>query len=304
MDWAFYGRARTELDAGRPAECLALLATAPRPLAGPLANLQALSLLMRGQAREAEAILLAVLDREGEEYWTLRHLAQARQDFGDWAGVAAAFRRSHAAIGWPESAARGYAMTHDYFSHNIPDWTDWFARHVPAAPIAALEIGSWQGASACWLLDRIVGPRGGRLTCIDTFRGSSEHAAWLGAVSGQAGMTIEGLFDANVARTGRLDQLRKRVGASADVLPGLHGERFDFIYVDGAHEACFVIQDAVLCWGLLAPGGGLLFDDVPFAFADRPEQDTARAIDFFLSVFHAELTVLERGRQLLLRRHG
>ena len=79
------------------------------------------------------------------------------------AGVAEAFRRSYAAIGWPESRARGYAMTHDYFSHNIP---------------------------------------------------------------------------------------------------------------------------------------------VPFTFAGRPAQDTARAIDFFLSAFTDDLVVLERGRQLLLRRHA
>lgn len=306
MDWDAYRQVKILVDAGRPRDALALLEPlrARGDLPGPMVGLEALCLLMHGRAAQAADALQAVIARGEADYWTWRHLAQARQDLGDWKGVAAAFRHSHAVIGWPESLQRGYAMTHDYFSHNIPDWTGWFAEHIPAAPIAMLEIGSWQGASACWLLDRIVGPRGGRLTCVDTFEGSSEHAAWLADVTGRAGATIEALFDANVALTGRAAQLRKLVGASQETLPGLHGERFDAIYVDGAHEAKFVIQDAVLSWGLLAPGGCLLFDDVPFTFPQRPQQDTARAIDFFLSVFDEDLTVLERGRQLLLRRHG
>ncbi len=304
MDWDLYAAARSLLDAGGPTEALALLRAARRtgPLAGPLGTLEARCLLMGARPAEAAAALRAVIAGGDADYWTFRHLAEAERECGDWPAVAAAHRRSHAAIGWPESLAAGYVMTHDYFSHNIPDWTRWFAAHVPAAPIAALEIGSWQGASACWLLDRIVGPRGGRLTCIDTFEGSSEHQGWLAAVTGATGQTIEALFDANTARTGRATQLRKLVGASADLLPGLRGERFDFIYVDGAHEAKQVIQDAVLCWALLPPGGCLLFDDLPFTFPQQPEQDTARAVDFFLSVFAADLTVLERGRQLLLRR--
>jgi len=41
----------------------------------------------------------------------------------------------------------------------------------------------------------------------------------------------------------------------------LMNEHFDFIYIDGAHEAKFVIQDAVLALPLLKPGGYILFDD-------------------------------------------
>jgi len=38
------------------------------------------------------------------------------------------------------------------------------------------------------------------------------------------------------------------------------------IYVDGAHEASIVIQDAVNSHRLIAPGGFLLFDDLNFKF--------------------------------------
>jgi predicted O-methyltransferase YrrM len=225
-----------------------------------------------------------------------------RREQRDWPGSFAATRRAHALAGWTESEAHGYVVSHDYFSSNIANWQGWFRDHIRAAPIACLEIGSWQGGSSCWLLDKVVGPRGGRLTCIDLFEGSSEHAGFLAAVTAELGGGLETLFDQNIARSGHAEAVRKLVGLSQGVLPRLHGERFDFIYIDGAHEAKFVIQDAVLCWQLLPVGGHMLFDDVPFTFPGRPAQDTARAINFFLSVFEDEIEVIANERQLLLRR--
>ncbi len=304
MDWSYYESVRALLDARQESTALESLAAHrlhDGHLAPPLAVLQAQALTTLGRHRGALDTLLEVVARGEADFWTWYNVAEARRHLADWPGVFVASREAHALAGWPESGAHGYRFTHDYFSANLWNWQDWFARHVTAAPLRALEIGSWQGGSACWLLDRVIGPRGGSLTCIDPFEGSSEHAGFLPAVLGEVGATLEGLFDDNIARTGRAGQVRKLVGYSQDLLPSLTGERFDFIYIDGAHEAKFVIQDALLCWRLLGPGGHLLFDDVPFTFADRPEQDTARAIDFFLSVFADEVEVLVRERQLLLR---
>src|SRR5262249_41378866 len=68
----------------------------------------------------------------------------------------------------------------------------------------------------------------------------------------------------------------------------------------GLNEAKYVIQDALLCWRVLRPGGFLLVDDLGFHFPNNPEQDTAKAIDAFLAWFADELSVIERGRQLLV----
>jgi len=124
-------------------------------------------------------------------------------------------------------------------------------------PIYCLEVGSWQGASATWLLDKVVSARGGLLSCIDTFAGSSEHEALLGSL----GSSLEAIFDSNIAKTGYRAMCRKLVGSSQERLRPLPPEAFDFIYIDGAHEAKFVIQDAVLALPLLKPGGYILFDD-------------------------------------------
>ena len=254
-----------------------------------------------GDHAEAARVLERAAARGTRDHWVYHGLAREYLALGEAAKYAATLRDLHTALGWPESARHGYTFTHDYFSANIPAWTRWFAERITAAPIVCLEIGSWQGGSATWLLDRVVGPRGGWLTCIDTFQGSSEHAAWLGGI----GTTLEDLFDRNIARTGHAGQCRKLVGRSQDVLRRLHNEEYDFIYIDGAHEAKYVIQDALLCWPLLREGGYLLFDDAHFTFHDRPAQNTQTAIAAFRTWFADEIEVLspDEDRQILLRKH-
>ncbi len=306
MDWAAHSDLRELLDTRQAAAALRRLTAMRRGgdglLPGPLATLEAEALLALGDAARSAAALQESIEAGRDDFWTWYNLAIVRREQRDWPGSFAATRRAHALAGWTESEAHGYVVSHDYFSSNIANWQGWFRDHIRAAPIACLEIGSWQGGSSCWLLDKVVGPRGGRLTCIDLFEGSSEHAGFLAAVTAELGGGLETLFDQNIARSGHAEAVRKLVGLSQGVLPRLHGERFDFIYIDGAHEAKFVIQDAVLCWQLLPVGGHMLFDDVPFTFPGRPAQDTARAINFFLSVFEDEIEVIANERQLLLRR--
>lgn len=308
MDWAFFESTRGLVHSGQLQAALDRLEQwrlEHGSLPTPLAVMQGEVLIGMGQPRAANDALLDVVARGDADFWTFYNLADARRHLGDWRGVFDASRRAHAIAGWPESLTHGYRFTHDYFSANLPVWQGWFQQHIREAPLRALEIGSWQGGSACWLLDSVIGPRGGSLTCIDPFSGSSEHSGFLPGLLLQLGTSLEGLFDDNILKTGRREKVDKRVGYSQDLLPGLHDSgKFDFIYIDGAHEAKFVIQDAILCWQLLSPEGYLAFDDLPFTFADRPEQNTVRAIDFFLSVFADDLEVLDRSRQLLLRRRS
>lgn len=267
----------------------------------PLDSMEAECLAALGRHQDAVAVLEAAAQQDRSNNWLFYNLAIQYRLLGDPEKSQHAMRRSHACLGWDESQTNGYVFTHDYFSANIADWQVWFDKHITAVPIDCLEIGSWQGGSATWLLDKVVGPRGGTLTCIDTFEGSSEHASWIGGL----GATLEQLFDANIARTGRAARCRKLVGYSQDVLRTLTGPAYDFMYIDGAHEAKFVIQDAVLCWPLLRDGGFMLFDDAHFTFGDRPLQNTQTAIAAFLRWFGDDLTILtppEARQQLVQKR--
>jgi predicted O-methyltransferase YrrM len=237
-------------------------------------------------------------DNYPNNFWVYHRIARMYQKAGRNDDCINAFRKAHCLIGWEESERNGYSFLQDYFSSNIPVWSKWFAETITVAPIDVLEIGSWQGGSATWLLDKIISRRGGRLTCIDTFEGSSEHASWIGGI----GDRIEDIFDRNIAASGHSAQCRKIIGFSQAVLRRLHEERFDFIYIDGAHEARYVIEDAVLAFGLLKDGGYICFDDYDFSFAHKPRQNTRRAIDIFLDLYDDEISYVEKTRQVLLRK--
>ena len=269
-------------------------ARTPPQIGGEIAGFEAECHRRQGDGGKALAILEAALRLHPRSYWLHHNIASVYREAGRKAECAQEYRRAHVEVGWTESEANRYIFLHDYFSPVIPCWTKWFGEIIVAEPIAALEIGSWQGGSATWLLDKIVAPRGGRLTCIDTFEGSSEHASWIGGI----GDRIGDLFDANIAASGHAALCRKLVGRSQEVLRTLHLERFDFIYIDGAHEARYVIEDAVLAFGLLKDGGYICFDDYDFQFAANPGQNTARAIDMFLDLYQAEISFVEKGRQV------
>lgn len=300
-EWEIFAQARALHDSGDCDGALTLISEA-RPelerIRGHVACLQASCHERKGNRPLALRLLENEIAAGTTNFWVYYQIGGLYEATGRQDAAMAAFRQAHGLQGWPESAAHGYVLSHDYFSPNIPVWKQWFADTITATPIACLEIGSWQGISSAWLLDRVVAPRGGSLTCIDTFEGSSEHQSWLHTLD----MSVEEFFDHNIAATGHADLCRKRKGRSQSVMLQMMNEHFDFIYIDGAHEARYVIQDALLCWRVLRPGGYLLFDDLDFRFPEHPEQDTAKAIDAFLAWFSDELSVVERGRQLLVRK--
>jgi len=252
----------------------------------------------KGESRKALEILEQADQRRTDNFWVYYQLGALYRNLGMRDASFQAYRKGHTILGWHESEQNGYTFTHDFFSPNISTWTKWFDELITVTPIRCLEIGSWQGGSATWLLDKIVSRRRGLLTCVDTFEGSSEHAPWIREI----GDTIESIFDRNIRLGGHSAMCRKIIGKSQDVLPAMWGEKFDFIYIDGAHEARFVIQDAVLSWGLLSTGGFLLFDDVDYEFRDHPEQNTIHAIECFTRLLANEIEIVFTGRQMLIRK--
>jgi predicted O-methyltransferase YrrM len=161
--------------------------------------------------------------------------------------------------------------------------TDWFSTSIDGIQrtlrdyhrvSSILEIGSWEGRSACWFLDAFPGAR---ITCVDTFKGSTEHA----------GLDIDGVktrFLKNTAVFG--DRVTVREGESSKMLYGLEPESFDVIYVDASHTEQDTLIDLVLAFGLLKKGGILLIDDYAQPESARLSFPGVRAaVDKFALVF-------------------
>ena len=64
-------------------------------------------------------------------------------------------------------------FTQDWFSHNIPNFE--FCMSALETKQDFLEIGCFEGRASVWMLQNGLDPDG-KLTCIDTFQGSEEHA--------------------------------------------------------------------------------------------------------------------------------
>jgi predicted O-methyltransferase YrrM len=175
---------------------------------------------------------------------------------------------------------------HDWFTVHIPAW-DGALAELEGHKARLLELGSFEGLSACFLLWRLPDAH---LTCVDSFDGflSSEK--------------LEGRFERNVAMVDAA-RVRKLRGRTRDVLPRLinEGARFDFIYIDASHNALEVLADAALAWQLLDTGGLVAFDDYGLDRGDPMLTPTA-AIDAFLSVVASEAEQVPGGRQLFVRK--
>lgn len=184
----------------------------------------------------------------------------------------------------------------DYFTPNIPSWARWLEPYRSQERVVALEIGSFQGLSAVFLLDHLFATAGGELLCIDPF-----------ATRKPTEPPFEAVFDANVGavEAGR-GIVRKRKGLSHDVLLQLrdegYGGKVDVAYVDGSHTAIDTLADAALTWPLVRSGGLMIFDDYTWHLEDARLERPQAAIDAFVSVVRDDVEWVERGRQLALRK--
>lgn len=117
-------------------------------------------------------------------------------------------------------------------------------------PVEILEIGTFEGRTAFWLLDNIPNAK---VTVIDPDVGSNFRHNF-----------TEWTKDNDTSR------FNWKCGYSYPCMLAefAEGKQYDFIYIDGDHNSCGVLEDAVLAWRLLKIGGILLFDDYMMEITD------------------------------------
>jgi SAM-dependent methyltransferase len=193
-------------------------------------------------------------------------------------------------------------VAHGRFSHlwalGHAGWWEPICQVLYGRETRALEVGSFEGLSAVYLLWRLPEAE---VTCVDTFEGSLEHE---GTDTVPAG--LERVFDQNVALVDAA-RVRKLVGRSSVVLPQLaaENERFDLVYLDGSHFGLDVLVDAAVSWQLLKNGGFLIFDDYLWAeLGDDPLLRPRPAIDAFLAFVEGKYELLFAHEQVAVRKHA
>ncbi|MCB0115389.1 MAG: class I SAM-dependent methyltransferase [Caldilineaceae bacterium] len=115
-------------------------------------------------------------------------------------------------------------------------------------PYRILEIGLAYGVSTLFLCDALTWQQGTIYHVIDPYQDRDwQSIGWL-----------------NLLRAGYADKIQFHKDTSDAVLPQLiaGGMRFDFVLIDGAHDAYQVQSDVEYAEKLLAPGGVIALDDI------------------------------------------
>lgn len=192
-----------------------------------------------------------------------------------------------------------YQFTQPWFEHARPVWRELLPQ---AKPTRLLEIGSFEGASACFLIEQLAYNHPIELHCIDTWQGGLEHQPGNSAPVDMR--QVEQRFHHNItlalSKAPHPVHFNCHKGRSADVLARLLADKgtgyFDFIYVDGSHQAADVLLDAVLSFQLLRNGGLLVFDDYlwsePLPGGVDPLRCPKLAIDAFTTIYARQLRIV------------
>lgn len=181
-----------------------------------------------------------------------------------------------------------YNFTQDWFTHNIPIWESIIDIYKPTN---ILEIGSYEGRSACWLIEALGSQHDIHVVCVDIW---SSPTAYTGSPEERFDKNIKIAIDSCPSKA----SFQKLKGDSVSALSALIGSKqvFDLIYIDGSHSGPEVLSDLVLSYRLSKMGGIIICDDYLWKdpkfggddFLNRPKM----AIDSFTSVFNKKIEVL------------
>jgi len=182
-------------------------------------------------------------------------------------------------------------FTTNWFEMSKPRWEALLPRKNPSK---ILEIGSYEGASACFVIEKLGSRKPIEIHCIDTWEGSIETTE-------RDMAAVERRFDRNtsivIEAAAHEVKLTKHKGRSDQILARLLAEGyagyFDMVYVDGSHQAPDVLCDAVLGFRLCKTGGVMIFDDYLWTDRTAGDPDILRtpkpAIDAFTNLYSKKL---------------
>ena len=188
--------------------------------------------------------------------------------------------------------SKEYQYSQDWFSHNIPGLRE-MMKQLPDNKLF-LEVGSYEGRSTCWFLENGLADDG-VIFCYDTWQGSEEH-------TNEQRQDLFKKFMHNTELSKKPTQsVYTFMGNSRDTIRR-QTTLFDFVYIDGSHQAPDVLMDACLTFRMLKTGGIMVFDDYLWKAVDGVLHQPKIAIDAFVNIFSDELDIVLLGYQLGVRK--
>ena len=244
------------------------------------------TLMQQQKWDEAIATCYSIINLVEEFPWIYPLLGNALRGKGKIADAAAAFQKACAAWGWNECATKDYFFPIDRFTHRIVLFETHLVPLANQENFAVLEVGSYFGMSACWLLDKVLTHPSAKLTSVD-------H---------QFNKTLE----ENLAKTGAREKVTLLEKYITGYLTSLKPQSFDLANLqDKQKQWDYVHKHTALVWKLVKVGGIIIFGDYGWRNPQNPEKDPTKGIDLFLDSIKGKWEVIAqppRGFQLMIRK--
>ena len=180
--------------------------------------------------------------------------------------------------GWTLPTKLNLKFTHNWASHNFPNYTKLLEFNPKYDNFNALEIGFHEGLSSLWLLDNWIISRNGTMDCIDIHDSLN--------------------FSFNVKKMKAEEYINKYIGPSSEVVPTLNDNYYDLIIIDGNHTYEDARLDIDLSWEKLRPGGIFIIDDYNLDLWPG----VVKATDEALESRSVEIEILKANSQAIWRK--
>jgi tetratricopeptide (TPR) repeat protein/predicted O-methyltransferase YrrM len=189
---------------------------------------------------EAIATCHAIINLVEEYPWVYSHLGNALRQKGDLDAAIAAWQKACVLRGWQQCRRKNYHFSQDSFSYRIPLCQEYLQPLAGQPDIKIVEIGSFEGMSACWLLDKILTHPSAQLTCVED--------------------NFNETLASNIGKTGAQQKVTMLTGNIPELLTSLTPNTYNLIYLQQkAPSLSLLEQNLALVWQLLKIEGLLLF---------------------------------------------
>lgn len=183
----------------------------------------------------------------------------------------------------------------DNFGHGH-NWEVWLSHLKGKENLLGIELGTFRGASAEWVMRNIFTHTSSIYHCIDTFEGSAEHKINSIDCSENESFTRVRLKDYKNCLVWKQYSNKFLLSMAPSY------EKVDFIYVDAAHDSMNVLRDGVLSFDLLKPGGTMIFDDYNWREMPREIDNPRMGIDAFLNCYADSIEIVAKKSQVVVKK--
>jgi hypothetical protein len=186
-----------------------------------------------------------------------------------------------------------YSFTVNTFTSRIPSWTKHLSEFKGKPDIGYLEIGTFEGRSALWMVENIFTHPTSTLTIIDAFMENNYKR-----------------FIANITLSGEASRFNVLTGFSTPKLREVPFNSIDVAYIDGSGRGIIMLSDLVNTWNVLKVGGVMICSRYTLTPGLREALDVQsgdpgphEAIDAFVKLYNPYITVMEfQPHQVFIRK--